>query len=87
MEFKTGCWLGAYAVRTPGVDGGHNTTSFILDEIPQPDLFLRVMPEYGGGSREERGYLAGRPELLVEICTSSAAYDLHQKAWPAHRCY
>jgi Uma2 family endonuclease len=78
-EFNTGGWLSAYSAHTPGTAGGHNTTSYILEETPQPDLNLRIRPEYGGGSWVEDSYLAGRPELLTEICGSSAAYDLHQK--------
>ena len=58
---------------------GHNATLYLLDDAPQPDLFLRVLPESGGTSRTDGDYLAGPPELLVEICNSSALYDLHQK--------
>jgi Uma2 family endonuclease len=58
---------------------GLNTTCFILEDVPQPDVNLRILPEFGGSSRIEKGYLAGRPELLAEVCGSSAAYDLHQK--------
>jgi Uma2 family endonuclease len=78
-ESKAGTWLGVYSAHTPGTESAHNTTSFILEDTPQPDVNLRILPEYGGGSWIERGYLAGRPELLTEVCGSSAAYDLHQK--------
>jgi Uma2 family endonuclease len=78
-EGKVGTWLGVYSAHTPGTESDHNTTSFILEDTPQPDVNLRILPEYGGGSWIENGYLAGRPELLTEICGSSAAYDLHQK--------
>lgn len=64
---------------TPGTASGHNTTSFLLDDTPQPDLYLRIRPEYGGASRVEGKYLGGVPELLTEICRSSASYDLHVK--------
>ena len=40
---------------------------------------LRLLPEYGGRSWIEDKYLHGVPELLAEICRSSAAYDLHVK--------
>jgi Uma2 family endonuclease len=47
---------------------------------PQPDVLLRLKPEHGGRSRiTEDDYLEGPPELIVEIATSSAAYDLHAK--------
>jgi Putative restriction endonuclease len=79
MDGDLGTWLGVYKAATPGTASGHNTTSFILDDTPQPDLNLRILPEYGGGSWVEDKYLCGVPELLVEICRSSAAYDLHVK--------
>ena len=79
MDSDIGLWLGTYRVTTPGTASGHNTTSFILEETPQPDLNLRILPEYGGSSRKEGKYLAGRPELLAEVCPSSASYDLHAK--------
>lgn len=74
-----GTWLGTYRAATPGTESGHSTTSFILEDTPQPDSFLRILPEFGGTSRREGKYLGGRPELLAEICRSSASYDLHAK--------
>ena len=79
MEGEVGGWLMHYKSQTPGTATGHNTTSFILDDTLQPDLSLRILPEYGGRSRIDDHYLAGIPELLVEVCRSSIAYDLHQK--------
>ena len=79
MDGDVGAWLGAYRAATPGTASGHSATSFILEDTPQPDNFLRILPEYGGSSRTEDKYLGGRPELLAEICASSAAYDLHIK--------
>ncbi len=79
MELDVGVWLGTYKAATPGTAGGHNTTSFILEDTPQPDLNLRIRPEYGGSSWVEDKYLGGVPELLTEICRSSASYDLHVK--------
>jgi Uma2 family endonuclease len=79
MDGAVGGWLFYYQSRTPGTAMGHNTTSFILDDTPQPGVNLRIMPEYGGGSRLEDRFIAGIPELLVEVCRSSTAYDLHQK--------
>ncbi|MGH7081554.1 MAG: Uma2 family endonuclease, partial [Acetobacteraceae bacterium] len=40
---------------------------------------LSAVSEYGGGSWVEGKYLHGAPELVAEVCASSAAYDLHQK--------
>lgn len=74
-----GCWLGTYKAATTGTAGGHNTTSFVRDDTPQPDLNLRLLPECGGRSWVEEKYLHGVPELLAEVCVSTASYDLHQK--------
>lgn len=74
-----GTWLGVYHAFTLGTKSERNTTSFLLEDTPQPDLNLRLLPEYGGGSWVEGKYLRGTPELLAEVCASSASYDLHQK--------
>src|SRR5437879_10170620 len=76
MEGSVGTWFGTYRAATPGTGGGHNTTSFMLADTPQPDLNLRVLPEFGGTSWVEDKFLHGVPELLAEICRSSASYDL-----------
>jgi hypothetical protein len=79
-DSDVGCWLKTYSVHTPGTASGHNITSLLLDETPQPDVNLRLLREYGGGSWEGADtYLHGIPELLAEICASSASYDLHVK--------
>jgi len=74
-----GAWLGVYKAATPGTAFGHNTTSFLLDDAPQPDLYLRILPEFGGKSWVEDKYLRGVPELLTEISLTSESYDLHLK--------
>lgn len=79
MDAQAGGWLMAYRAATPGTACGHNSTSLLQDDTPQPDINLRILPEYGGGAWVEGGYLHGHPELLVEISRSSAAYDLHVK--------
>ncbi len=79
MEVDVGTWLGTYRAASPGTAGGHNTTTFLLEDTPQPDLYLRLLPEYGGKSWVEGKYLQGVPEFLAEVCRSSAAYDLHVK--------
>jgi Uma2 family endonuclease len=79
MEGDVGTWLGVYKAATPGTASGHNTTSFLLEDTPQPDLNLRLLPEYGGASSVEDRYLQGVPEFLAEICRSSVSYDLHVK--------
>jgi hypothetical protein len=79
MDSDVGTWLGVYRAATPGTAGGHNTTSFLLEDTPQPDVYLRVLPECGGKSWVEGLYLSGVPELLTEISLSSVSYDLHVK--------
>ena len=78
-DFHAAGWLLHYNAYTPGTEGGTNATTLILDDSPQPDINLRILPECGGVSWIEQGYLAGVPEMFTEICVSSAAYDLHEK--------
>ncbi len=78
-DMAVGTWLGVYKAATPGTAAGHNTTSFLLDDVPQPDVYLRILPEFGGKSWVEDKYLHGIPELLTEVSRSSASYDLHLK--------
>ena len=78
-DSHVGTWLGVYHAFTPGTASERNTTSFMLDGTPQPDLNLRLLPECGGGSWVEEKYLHGVPELVAEVCASTASYDLHQK--------
>ena len=81
-----GTWLGVYAATTPGCKSGHNLTNFLLGDIPQPDVNLLILPEWGGATWVEGKYLHGAPELLAEISDTSARrdltikYDLYQKA-------
>jgi hypothetical protein len=79
MDGAVGGWLWSYTAATPGTACGHNTTSFILDDTPQPDVNLRILPDYGGASWVEDKFLHGIPELLAEISRSSVAYDMHVK--------
>ena len=73
--------FGVYAASTPGVKAYNNTTVLLGDDSePQPDVFLRVLPECGGQSRTtEDGYVAGAPELVAEVAYSSRAIDLGGK--------
>lgn len=72
-------WLSIYEAATPGLDGANNTTWFMLEDAPQPDADLRILPEFGGQSSMKGPYSAGAPELAAEASLSSTAYDLHQK--------
>jgi Uma2 family endonuclease len=74
-------WLVQYQASTPGVEASDNSTVRLdLDNEPQPDALLFIAPECGGQIRiSEDGYIEGAPELVVEVASSSASYDLHTK--------
>jgi len=78
-ELKMAMWIGAYESATPGTEGASNPTVLLLGNAPQPDVFLRILAEYGGQSRTEGELAAGPPELAVEVCATSKAYDLGPK--------
>jgi Uma2 family endonuclease len=60
--------------------GGNGTVKLDLDNVPQPDVALRLVEECGGASRlDVKGYLVGPPEMVVEIAASSSSIDLHDK--------
>jgi Uma2 family endonuclease len=74
-------WLGLYCSATAGVELADNTTVRLdLDNEPQPDALLRIDSDLGGQSCvSDDDYIEGAPELIVEIASSSASYDLHDK--------
>jgi Uma2 family endonuclease len=76
-----GTLFGTYGLKTPGVEASDNTTVLLGTEgEPQPDLYLRILPEYGGQSRStKKGYVKGAPELIAEVAYSSRSIDLHAK--------
>jgi Uma2 family endonuclease len=73
--------LGAYSASTPGVASSDNgTVRLDLDNMPQPDSFLIILPSHGGQAKiDADDYIAGAPELVAEITASAASYDLHEK--------
>jgi hypothetical protein len=78
---EVGFLLETYRRATPGLQVLHNATA-ILDEDsePQPDLGMRILPEYGGQSQTNPDdYLQGAPELLVEIAHSRRNIAMHAK--------
>jgi Uma2 family endonuclease len=81
FDDEVGYLLGTYRRATPGVQVLHGATTILGEESePQPDLGLRVRPEYGGRSSTTVGdYVEGPPELLVEISYSTRALDMHGK--------
>src|SRR6266404_7644354 len=74
-------WLGHYVARTPGTECAANPTERLdIDNVPQPDALLRLLPECGGRSRvDAEGYLTGAAELVAEVAASSASLDWHDK--------
>ena len=74
-------WLGTYEAATPGIELADNATVRLdLDNEPQPDVLLRILPEAGGQSHDSADdYVAGAPELVAEVASSSASYDVHEK--------
>ena len=74
-------WLRHYSLHTDGTDCCDNTTILLdLDNELQPDVFLRISPECGGQTRDTADdYVEGSPELIAEVASSSASYDLHSK--------
>lgn len=81
-------WLGVYQSATPGVFAADNVTVRLdaKNEV-QPDLLLRWDEAQGGQSRiSPDNYIEGAPELIAEIASSSAAYDLHDKKDVYCRC-
>ena len=74
-------WFGHYQWKTLGVTGEDGAT-VKLDPRgePQPDHVLRIPAGMGGQTYvDDEGYLAGAPELVVEVARSSRSYDLNQK--------
>jgi Uma2 family endonuclease len=78
-DFCASSWLGTYVLHTPGIRGSNNATVLMLEDAPQTDVHLRIVPEHGGQSSVEGKFLKGAPELGLEVSLSSAAYDLHEK--------
>jgi Uma2 family endonuclease len=74
-------WLGTYEAATSGVELADNATVRLdLDNEPQPDALLRILPEAGGQSDDSADdFVEGAPELVAEAASSSASYDVHEK--------
>lgn len=80
MHVRAAAWLGAYMEATPGTEAGSDATWVMgAKDAPQPDLYLRVLPELGGQSNDTGDYCGGAPELIVEISVSGLSRDLGAK--------
>lgn len=76
-HFNLNTWLGYYASATPICVGADNaTTRLDIDNEPQPDAILFIRPELGGTVRiSQDDYVAGPPEFVAEISSTTVAYD------------
>lgn len=74
-------WLINYQALTSGVEVADNATARLdLDNEPQPDAMLYIAPELGGQVRiTPDDYINAAPELVGEVASSSASYDLDTK--------
>lgn len=73
-------WLSYYAENTPGAEVLDNATTILgwKSEL-QPDGLLRVLPERGGRTSNERGFVRGAPELIIEVSKATRYVDLGPK--------
>lgn len=85
-HFRLTTWLGVYEASTHGIQGADNATVRLdWKNEPQPDLYLRILPEHGGQTHDngdcvsDGDCVSGSPELCCEVSASSASYDLHDK--------
>ncbi len=73
-------WLAYYEDYTPGVEVLVEATAVLSwRSEPQPDGMLRLLPEFGGQTRIERGLVCGAPELVIEISKATRYVDLGPK--------
>ncbi|WP_373539377.1 Uma2 family endonuclease [Chamaesiphon sp.] len=71
-------WLGLYQANVPSlIVGIEPTVRLDLDNEPQPDAVMFIPGR--GASITEDDYIAGAPELVVEIAASTVSIDLHDK--------
>ncbi|MDX1981642.1 MAG: Uma2 family endonuclease, partial [Bryobacteraceae bacterium] len=79
LTTKTATLLSCYAAATKGCDAACDATWYLLDDAPQPDVALFVLPEYGGRCHYVDNYIGGPPELVVEVSASTKAVDFGPK--------
>ncbi len=75
-----GCLI-QYESMTPGVETADNSTARLdLDNEPQPDAMLLIDPARGGQARiSNDDYVQNAPELVAEVASSSASFDVNAK--------
>jgi Uma2 family endonuclease len=74
-------WVGYYHAYTAGTDCAANSTVRLdLDNEPQPDIVHYLLAECAGRTTIDRdGYIAGAPELVLEVAASSVSIELFDK--------
>lgn len=76
--------FGLYRAETKGVQVCDNASVILgpKDEV-QPDLFMRILPDYKGQSRDiwrrKKLYVDGATELVAEVACDSKSVDLNKK--------
>jgi Uma2 family endonuclease len=61
-------WLAHYAEQTPGAEVLDNATTILgWQSEPRPDVRLRILPQCGGRTNDDQGFIGGPPELVVEV--------------------
>ena len=73
--------LSVYDANTPGtISFDAASVRLDLENMPQPDQALLLLPECGGQSKvSEDDYLENAPEFIWEISASTVSYDLKVK--------
>ena len=74
-------WLCTYHAATPGTSPGDNgSIRMDTENMPQPDAALFILPPFGKQAWvNQDDYVEGAPELIIEVSSSSASFDLHRK--------
>jgi Uma2 family endonuclease len=73
-------WAAVYAGRLGKVQVTLDATWMMEEEsVPQPDVALRIRPEFGGQSRNVDKFAGGAPEFAAEVTRSTRSYDLGPK--------
>ena len=73
-------WLWCYVSATPGCAMRADVTwRMAPNNVPQPDLALRILEECGGQSKVEGKYPVGAPELIAEISHTTSKRDTGAK--------
>jgi Uma2 family endonuclease len=72
-------WLGRCLLRRPDLHTGIRVTTILDDRNEvQPDLAL-WMEKPGGTHVNDDHFLVVPPQIVIEVCASSASYELHSK--------